>query len=128
MPVRYKFIVLLLCCIAFISCTCNRGGHQPKKEKEINALQVNVSIICFEKALYSCAPDDIENCLANLQQQYPVFYNVFYNQVLNIPSVGDKKMQMQVMQDFITKKAMKELYDSVEQKFNSLDFLTNYLR
>lgn len=114
--------------LAITSCTCNRTTQLPKKEKEVKTSEIAVSIIRFEKELYACNPNNLEADLAQLQQKYPVFYNVYYNQVLNIPSVGDKGMQLNVMRDFITKKAMKGLYDTVQYKLGNLDFLKDELK
>lgn len=121
---RKLWIILpIFISIGFTSCTCNRQSNLPKKEKEINKSEINVDIIRFEKELFACNPNNLDVDLSKLEQKYPTFYTVFYNQVLNIPAVGDKGMQLKVMQDFIIKKAMKGLYDTVQYKLGNLDFL-----
>jgi hypothetical protein len=122
-----KFIVFCTCAV-LISCTCNRGSHQPKKEKEISKSDINVDIVRFEKDLFACDPNNLEKSLSALQQKYPAFYNVYYTQVLNIPAAGNKEIQLKIMRDFLTKKAMKGLYDTVLHKFPDLHFLEENLR
>lgn len=114
--------------MAMNSCSCNNNSKLPKKEKEIKPSSINLDIIRFDRELFACNPTNIEADLANLEKKYPVFYPVFYNQVLNIPTVGDKTMQLNVMRDFISKNAMKGLYDTVQYKLGNLDFLKDDLK
>lgn len=117
------YILFTIVLLGMNACTCNRQANLPKKEKEVKKSDIKVEIIRFEKELFACDPNRLDVDLVKLEQKYPVFYNVFYNQVLNIPSYGDKGTQLNVMQDFITKKAMKGLYDTVQYKLGNLDFL-----
>lgn len=110
------------------SCTCNRTSNLPKKEKEVKKSEINVDIVRFEKELFACDPNNLDVDLALLEKKYPIFYTIFYNQVLNIPAVGDRGAQLNMMQDFITKKAMKGLYDTVQYKLGNLDFLKDDLQ
>jgi hypothetical protein len=127
MNLQKRIFLSIFTLLITFSCTCNRQ-NLPKKEKEIKKSEVSVDIIRFEKELFACDPNLLDVDLVKLEKKYPVFYNVFYNQVLNIPDVGDKGTQLNVMQDFITKKAMKGLYDTVQYKFNNLDFLKDDLQ
>ncbi|HQG37973.1 MAG TPA: hypothetical protein PLK15_02485 [Chitinophagales bacterium] len=111
---KILYVYAVLAVMLATACTCNRTSNQlPKKEKEVKSSTIQVNIVRFEQDLFACNPNEIEAELAKLQAKYPVFYNVFYNQVLNIPAIGDKQMQLEVMRDFITKKAMKGLNDTV---------------
>lgn len=123
-----KFLVLFFSTLLMIACSCNQNSKQAKKEIEVKASEIKINIVRFEKELFACNPDNLEADLAKLQQKYPIFYNIYYHQVLNIPSAGDKSMQLSVMRDFITKKAMKGLYDTVMAKYNNLDFLNEDLK
>ena len=122
------FLFLLIPIFIFNSCSCNQNKQQAKKEKEVKQADINVEIIRFEKELFACNPNLLDVDLEKLHQKYPTFYSVFYNQVLSLPSYGDKGMQLNVMQEFLTKKAMKGLYDTVEYKFSNLDFLKEDLK
>ena len=125
--VQYLFIVSIIA--TYSSCTCNRSSNTlPKKEVEIKKSEIPVNIIRFEKELFACNPNNMGTDLEKLQQKYPLFYNVYYNQVLNIPSMGNKEMQLTIMKDFITKKAMKSLYDTIMAKYSNLDFLQDDLQ
>ncbi|MBK9329445.1 MAG: hypothetical protein IPM95_09075 [Sphingobacteriales bacterium] len=117
---------LILSC--FSSCTCQQQKSPPKKEKVVKKSEVQVDIIRFEKELFACNPDELENELARLDAKYPLFYKIFYHQVLNIPATGNKEMQLQVMRDFLTKKAMRGLYDTVQQRFADIAFLKEDLQ
>ncbi len=123
-----KIILFVFILAGIISCTCNRQTNLPEKEKEVKKSEINVDIIRFEKELFACDPNKLDVDLDKLKQKYPTFYNIFYNQVLNIPAAGDIGTQLNVMQDFITKKAMKGLYDTVEYKLGNLDFLKDDLQ
>lgn len=109
--------------ILLISFSCTNNKHQAKKEKEVKAKDINVDIIRFDKELFACDPNNLDVDLIKLNQKYPTFYNVFYNQILHLPEFGDKGTQLNVMQDFITKKAMVELYDTIQISFSNIDFL-----
>lgn len=128
MNLQKSIILSIFTVLLTFSCTCNRQNNTAKKEKEVKQSDIQVDIIRFEKELFACNPNLLDVDLEKLHQKHPVFYSVFYNQVLNIPSYGDKGIQLNVMQDFITKKAMKGLYDSVEYKFPNLDFLKDDLK
>ncbi|MFN8296111.1 MAG: hypothetical protein U0T69_07935 [Chitinophagales bacterium] len=128
MSLQKKIFLYVLTCIIAFSCTCNHTPKQPPKEKEVKKSDIVVDIMRFEKDLFACNPDNLDVELPNLEKKYPVFYAVFYNQVLNIPSVGDKGAQLNMMQDFITKKAMRGLYDTVQFKLGNLDFLKDDLQ
>lgn len=117
---------LILSC--FSSCTCQQQKAPPKKEKVVKRSEIQVDIIRFEKDLFACNPNQLENELAGLDAKYPLFYKIFYNQVLNIPATGNKEMQLQVMRDFLTKKAMRGLYDTVQRHFADIDFLKEDLQ
>ncbi len=122
------YILFAFVTLGWNACNCNRQSNLPKKEIDIDKSTVNVDIIRFEKELFACNPNNLDIDLNRLQQKYPVFYNVYYNQVLNIPTFGDKGLQLNVMQDFITKKAMKGLYDTIQLKLGNLDFLKEDLQ
>ncbi len=121
-------LIPIFCCLILSSCTCNRNGQLPKKEKTVEASDIKVDIIEFQKELFACHPEMLENELTALQQKHPTFSNVYFNQVLNLPEAGDKSMQLKVMKEFISKPAMKGLYDSVQYKFSNLDFLKKDLK
>jgi len=120
------YILLIMICFGMNA--CKNDKHEAKKEKQIKPSEIKVDIIRFEKELFACDPNMLDVDLVKLNQKYPTFYNVFYNQVLNLPKLGDKGMQLNMMQEFITKKAMKGLYDTVQQKFPDLDFLKDDLQ
>jgi len=121
------YILIVVTIIGFNACTCNKQHQEAKKEREVSTSDINVQIIRFEKELFACDPNLLDVDLEKLHQKYPIFYSVFYNQVLNMPAIGDKGTQLNVMQDFITKKSMKGLYDTVQQRFYNLDFLKDDL-
>jgi len=117
-----KSIFLSILTLLILS-SCNQNKHQAKKEKEVKAKDINVDIIRFDKELFACDPNNLDIDLKKLRQKYPTFYSIYYNYVLNIPEAGDIGTQLNVMQDFITKKAMKGLYDTVQQRYPDFDFL-----
>lgn len=123
-----KITVFVFVVLATFSCTCNREQKQAKKEKEVSKSSVDVKIIRFDKELFACNPNNIENDLNALAKKHALFYPIYYNQVLNIPAVGDSIMQLQMMRDFITKPAMKGLYDTVQERFADLNFLKTDLQ
>ncbi len=126
---KYAAILIATTIVCFISsCTCQHQKPQPKKEKEVKKSDINVDIIRFEKELFACNPDQLDNELDRLDAKYPLFFKIFYNQVLAIPQAGSKEMQQQVMRDFLTKKAMRGLYDTVQQHCPDLDFLQSDLQ
>ncbi len=123
-----KLFSIFLLLICFSSCTCQRTKNQPKKEKEVKPADIAVKIIRFEKELHACNPETIEQDLDQLSKKHKLFYPIYYNQVLNIPSIGDKSAQMKVMQDLLVNKYSVGLYDTVQYIFPNLKFLEDDLK
>lgn len=122
------FSICLALAIGISSCTCNQTKTSAKKEKEVKSSEINIVIERFEQDLFKCKTSDLKNELAQLEKKYPLFYPVYYNNVLNIPDFGDEAKQLIIMKEFIEKKAMKGLYDTVQQHFPNLNFLQNDLK
>lgn len=125
---RIYIFLLFLISVFIVSCTCNRKEKVAKKEIEVKTTDVKVDIRRFEKDLFACHPAQLEADLAALQTEYPLFYEVFFRDVLNIQAAGDKQAQLAVISDFISKKAMRGLYDTVQQRFPNMDFLQKDLQ
>lgn len=110
------------------SCTCNRSGDQPKKEKEVSRSEVKVEVLRFEQAWFGMNPADLPNELKKLKAKYPREYDAFYNYVMEFTRFGNEEQQQLVIRDFITKKDMRGLYDTVLRKYPDLAFLENDLQ
>jgi len=128
MRLKYTWLLYITTTLFVLSCTCSNNKGIAKKEKEFNKDEIVVDVIRFEKELFACNPNNLKDELEKLNQKHPLFYSIFYNQVLNIPSIGDSKIQLQVMQDFITKKAMRGLYDTVQLQYGDISFLKKELQ
>lgn len=122
------FIGLLCIILGFNACTCNRSSNLPKKEKKVEKSEINVEILRFEKELFACNPNRLDIEIPVLEKKYPLFSSVFFNQVLHLPDMGDKGTQLNYLQNFITNKYNKGLYDTVYAKYSNLDFLEKELK
>lgn len=121
-------LMFLISCIGFQSCTCNRTNNLPKKEKAVEKSAVTVEIIRFEKEFFACNPNKLDAEIPALENKYPTFSNVFFNQVLHLQDMQDKGMQYNYLQEFLTNKYNKGLYDTVNAKLSNLDFLEKDLK
>lgn len=122
-----RFFIAISVLLLF-SCTCNRNNHAAKKETNVAAEDVKVDIQRFEKDFFACDPNKLEIDLPKLQKKYPSFYDVFYNQILQVPSFGDKGVQFSYLQEFLTNKYNVGLKDTVEQLYANMDFLKDDLK
>ena len=128
MMLQKRILLSIFTLMITFSCTCKREQTQAKKEKEVKKSDIKVEFVRFEKELFASNPNNIDAELQKLQAKYPTFYNVFYNQVLSVPAVGAKDIQLKMMQDFITNKYNIGLYDSGQQQYTNLDFLKEELQ
>lgn len=127
MKIINRFFITISVLLIF-SCTCNRNNETAKKETNIKEADINVVIKRFEKDLFACNPNLLDVDLPKLQKKYPSFYDVFYNQILQVPSYGNKGVQLSYMQEFLTNKYNIGLRDTVSKAFADMDFLKDDLK
>ncbi|HNF48758.1 MAG TPA: hypothetical protein PKO18_02420 [Chitinophagales bacterium] len=127
---RNLLLIFSIISLLITSCTCNRNPEQqkqPKKSVEKQKEDIHVHIIRFDRELFAANPNDIENEINKYKAKYPLFFPVYYNNVLSLPSAGDKSKQMDVMREFVSSASMRGLYDSVQHTFPDLKFLEDDL-
>ena len=117
------YSILVLVVLLLNACTCNQNKHAAKKIQEVKKSDIHITISRFEDDLFACNPNQLDVDLPKLQKKYPAFYDVFYNQILQIPSLGDQGTQLNYMQEFLLNKYNKGLRDTVKKVFPNLDFL-----
>ena len=122
--IYFSILTLLLA----TSCTCHRKANQPKKEKEINKSEVKVTILRFEQEWFAINPANLPNELKKLRAKYPMQYDAYYNYVMEFPKYGNSEKQLEIIHDFLTKKDMQGLYDTVMVKYPGLGFLEDELQ
>ncbi|MEZ5025362.1 MAG: hypothetical protein R2739_02185 [Chitinophagales bacterium] len=120
---RNKILFIFICSFMLVLCACKNEKNQAKKIEEVKQSDIQVNITRFEDQLFACDPNKLDVDLPKLEKQFPLFYPVFYNQVLQVPTFGDKGTQLNYMRDFITNKYNTGLLDSVKKTFPNLDFL-----
>jgi hypothetical protein len=126
---KLRHILYFASLLIFVTaCTCNRSSRQPKKEQEVKKSKIRVEILRFEKAWFAMDPANLPNELKKIQKTYPRPYEAFYNFVMEFPRFGSQEQQLMVIRDFITKKDMRNLYDTVMLKYPDLDFLESELQ
>ncbi len=125
---QVSFGIYILAILFFSACSCNQQKNQAKKIQDVKKSDIHFQISRFEDDLFACNPNKLDIDLPKLEKKYPAFYDVFYNQILQVPSFGDKGTQLNYMQEFITNKYNVGLRDTIKKAFANLDFLKDDLQ
>ena len=88
---------------------------------DVSAIEVDVSLQRFEKDLFTIDTNDVLPGLANLEEKYPEFSAVFFENVLNSknPRVAPEGHE-QFMKGFLTFPAIRHLYDTCMVLFEDM--------
>lgn len=108
--------------VLFGGCGSDDDGHPPP---DVSHITSDITVKRFEQALFGLDSLSIAAELAMLEQQNPGFTDVFFRYVLNIRAgEGDNtnpQAEAAFMQGFIEFPALRNLYETVQSTYPSLD-------
>jgi hypothetical protein len=122
-------VIFLIIFVFVISCNNN------KDKPDVSDIKVDVIIERFEKKLFEIDTINIDNGLAQLNKEFPDFYNVFMNNILqmsafkSLPSdssnqLADEKIKKAFTEFLIS---YKSIHDSLAPKYKDLNWLQDDL-
>ncbi len=96
------------------ACLSDKGKHIP----DVAGIPMEIHIRRFDRDLFSIDTNNIENGLKQLQQSYPKFSELFFNQILG---ASDPRYAPEgpipFIKGFITHQSLRKLYDTVQVVF-----------
>lgn len=121
MRIRYNLLITLGILLALASCSKSR------KDKEIlNSVDLSVSVLRFDRALFGINADDMEGEILTLEKNYNPFFTLFTQGVIGIGLPEDEGFA-EYLQSFIFSGMVNEAYDEVQAIFPHTDELDREL-
>lgn len=112
------FFILL----AITSCKWLEKDKKDNKSTNIANKEVDVKIIRFEEEMFKISPSNVLVGLKELREKYPIFYDVYFERVLQVTSnAKDFNSYVPLFTDYISNKAVRGLYDTTQSHFPNLN-------
>ena len=111
------FAVMLVSVVLF---SCNNKRNIP----DVSAIKAPLDVMRFDRDFFSIDTNDVSQALDQLQRKYPSFLNDYLYNILMLPPMEDsvvRKVKL-FIHDY------KPVYDSVQQKFPSIDKQKNEIQ
>lgn len=114
---KIKRYLPLLLLIGLVACQ----QEDTKVIPDVSDIKVDLTIDRFEEALFSLDTSQIEAGLAQLEQQYPAFSEVYFNFVLGSkdPKVAPQG-HSEYIKGFLTHPGLVHLYDTTHQLYTNI--------
>lgn len=99
----------------FFLLSCDKGKNIP----DVHDISIDLDFRHFEKDLFAIDTNDIVKSYAELTTKYPVFGDIYFNQILKIndPRYAPKGKDA-YLKGFVTHPAVRKLYDTVQILYN----------
>lgn len=113
---RQNFLLFLsLLLFALLFTNCDKGKNIP----DVSDISVNLDFRRFDKDLFTSDTTNIATTLENLHKKYPVFGDIYFNQILKI---SDPRYAPQgktaYLKGFVSHPAVRKLYDTIQVLYN----------
>ena len=107
------FFTLLFFSLFFIN--CDKGKNIP----DVSDISVDLDYRSFEKDLFAIDTNNIAKSYADLMTKYPVFGDIYFNQILKIndPRYAPQGKEA-YLKGFVSHPAVRKLYDTVQVLYN----------
>ena len=113
-----NLLFLLLILIALTqACECGKGKDIP----DVSGVEADVEIKRFEQDLFNADTLRFGEALQMLEQQYPEFSDIFFNQIMgaNDPGIAPEGAEAYI-KGFVVDERVRKLYDTVQTVFPDL--------
>lgn len=124
----------IIICVCFIMCNPDKKDSAPN----VDHISANVNLVRFDKILFEIDTNNFENSINGIKNKYPLFYKLYFNQVLPLAadtSVNFKKAvslftgnkQIQKLRD-TTWQVLDKSLDTYNKELNkSIKYLKYYI-
>ena len=113
-------------CLVIVSIVFAWGCKQNNISPDSEAEKYKVEIKRFEKDLFAISLDRMDSSFVDLRNNYPAFFELFNNRIINIGSSGTPGYNERLL-EFITNYDVNMGYNKVQEVFSDLSFLENQL-
>lgn len=115
--VKNPLFLLLILIVLTQACECGKGKDIP----DVSGLEADVAIKRFERDLFGADTLNFGQALQTLQQQYPEFGSIFFNQIMgaNDPRIAPEGAEAYI-KGYVTDQRVRRLYDTVQVVFPDL--------
>lgn len=93
------------------------GCHSGKKAPDVSHIPISVHIERFDQEFMRLNPDHLDSGLSHLEKNYPEFFPVYMNQIMNFVSPTDSGWSKRDIKAFITSKDIQKLQDTIDAHF-----------
>lgn len=90
---------------------------QTKKNINVDDVPVKIQSVRFDKELFACDTNDIENAVNQLGNKYPDFASVYFNEVTGFAKTNDQQVFLNSVKHFLSYKDYRNLFDTVFNRF-----------
>lgn len=117
--VKNPLILLLIMLVLTQACECGKGKDIPN----VSGVEADVELKRFEKDLFNADTLNFEAALQALEQEYPEFSDIFFNQIMgaNDPRIAPEGA-IKYIKGFVTDQRVRQLYDTVQIVFPDLQW------
>ncbi len=117
MKVITRTVLAIFVLAGIASCSGNKGKNIP----DVSHISVDVKINRFEKALFAIDTSAVEAGVAQLEQKYPEFSSIYFNNVLGFQKqrLGQEKY-LETISGFLRFPSVRKLYDTCMQVYPDL--------
>lgn len=88
-----------------------------KKNINVDDVPIKIQSVRFDKKLFACDTNDIENAVNQLGNKYPDFASVYFNEVTGFAKTNDQQVFMNSVKHFLSYKDYRNLFDTVFNRF-----------
>lgn len=117
--VKSPLFLLLILLVLTQACECGKGKAIP----DVSAVQADVEVKRFEKDLFSADTLNFGNELTKIQQTYPEFSDIFFNQIMGTkdPRIAPEGAENYI-RGFVTNDGVRHLYDTTQIVYPDLEW------
>ncbi len=122
---KFNLAIVLISILAITACSNDKRKNVP----DVSDIEVEVKIDRFEQALFAVDTTQFEASMAELEQAYPEFSEVYFNFVLGSrnPEVAPEG-HLPYMRGFISHPGLTHLYDTTQLIYQDISDIRDELR
>lgn len=117
-------VIFLFFCVSISACE----GCKSRKKVDVSHIQVDIEIVRFEQKIFDYDKADPETYFATLQAEYPDFFELYIEQMLEMGKADDPEQRfLPMLIEFLNDPYMLEVLDEVNARFDDLSAIENEL-
>jgi hypothetical protein len=112
-----KFVVIMFLCLFYISLWTGCKSDR-ESTPNISNIEISTEIVRFDSLLYTIQS---KNDLTNIQQAYPAFFNLYFNQILGINHFDRIDTLLYQTSKMLNVETFTSLKKKIEKQYGNLD-------